>query len=216
MQPAPDPELDWISIFVSGAVGAVFSVALAIVAVSLFQAHMDRVVVRLRSRTPRGRTRERTLDGIWLSRYIYESSDAGALELVDEHVLVLRHFRGGIRGHSIPRSDARSALTLSLELEGDTCTGLWREVTAETGRLYHGACQLKLTTTRDALAGIWIGFSRTGPIRSGDWTMKRLENETGWLARRRHKDESGLAWRKERPLGSTPSEYDPTSLSGRR
>lgn len=193
----PDPGLDWTAILVSGAVGAAFSVVLAIVAVSLFQAHMDRAVFRLHSRTRRGRTRARMIDGIWRSRYVYESSDAGSKKLVDEHVLLLKHSRGGIRGNSLRASHARSALSFDLELEGETCTGLWRELTEETGRLYHGACQLKLSATGDALTGVWIGFSRAGAIRHGDWTMTRIDSRTSRWAQRRHKDHRGLAWRRE-------------------
>lgn len=153
---------------------------------------LDRLAFRVQ-RIWRGPHAEpRALNGIWKARYTYESSvTQGRLE--DEYLIVLKQGRGGVTGRSIKRPEG-SKLTLELELERSMATGTWQELTPESQRAYHGACQLRLNSTGDRLEGRWLGFRRDDMIEDGPWTWQRLDKRTSWRTRRRYENQPGLAW----------------------
>lgn len=182
---------DWFLLTVGVILGAIASILLS----SVFQTASDRFVFRARAKLASRDTARRTVDGIWRSRYVYSSSEVPDTDLVDEHLLVLKTHRGGIRAASL-ESEKGSNLTVELDIEGSVATGSWRELTPQRQRAYHGACQLVLNHTGDELTGVWTGFSRTGTVGTGEWTMRRLSDSTSRKSRRKLEKSEELAWRK--------------------
>jgi hypothetical protein len=153
---------------------------------------LDRLGFRVQ-RIGRGESRApRVLDGIWIARYTYKSSQDQRL-LEDEYLVVLKQGRGGVIGRSIERRE-ESRLHLDLKLDRSIVTGTWRELTPKSQRAYHGTCQLVLSSTGDALNGRWMGFRRNDTIGDGPWIWRRLDTDRSRRVRKRYKNRPGLAW----------------------
>lgn len=54
--------------------------------------------------------------------------------------------------------------------DGSIVSGEWIDV--NRGYTYHGVFQFRVETHTRTLTGRWLGFSRNGPIRSGDWKWR--------------------------------------------
>jgi hypothetical protein len=185
--------LAWPSILVGAAAGAILGVVLGLPAASAFQPAVDRFTTDLRRRLGGQPTGPRPLDGIWRSSYEYTTAEQPGETLVDEHFLELRERRGTVLAMSVPRATG-SALSLSLGVDGSVLTGTWREHTPSR-REYHGACQFELNPTRDGAHGLWMGFSQTRGVLSGNWVLRREGYDLDRRTRRRYHDRDDLAWR---------------------
>ncbi len=172
----PAPAVDWGLILIGASIGAILSAALALIAVSVFQDHVDRVVYGLKARLFGAHIGPFRLDGIWHSSYEYSHSHAPTKILIDEHYFMLRERRQLVCGSSLSRPGS-SSMSLNLRLEGGVLTGTWREGTPGQ-RLYHGAAQFDIIQTGDMLRGAWIGYSASGAIQLGQWILKREEQRS--------------------------------------
>jgi hypothetical protein len=183
-----DLSSEWLALVGTLVAGAVLSV----LAQSLIGSSFDRLLFRIQARFDIGRSRHKSLSGIWHGRYKYPSSESESI-LVDEYFIVLRDHRGGVSGKSLPRPEG-SILTLALELEGAVVTGTWRESTVSSQRTYHGTCQLMLNSTGDALEGEWTGYSRDNTIQHGPWKLQRVAHGVGRKDRHPYETRGDLAW----------------------
>lgn len=113
------------------------------------------------------------LAGIWLSRYVYHSTDRGA-DFLGWHHVALIHTGDRLQGRSLPGS-SNSALMIDCTVTGQVATGTWTERTHEdsyySGAIYHGAIQLLADPTGRRLAGQWVGFGRNGKVNTGPWEL---------------------------------------------
>lgn len=179
--------------------GLAGTTAIGILMERLLGRPLDRLLFRAQQRWRKGTGAPETLNGIWKSRFAYESSQSAG-ELEDEYLIVLRQGRHGITGYSLDREEG-SRLTLELKLERAVLTGTWQEYTPEGDRAYHGTCQLLLSPTGNELIGKWMGFRRDNAIGVGPWDWERIDTRTGRSTRRAHEHEPGLAW--HRPVEAT-------------
>jgi hypothetical protein len=54
---------------------------------------------------------------------------------------------------------------------GNVLTGRWRD--SRVGPTYFGSFQLLIDPLGNEMTGVWVGWSRTGIVRSGDWRWRR-------------------------------------------
>ena len=127
------------------------------------------------------------LNGIWLSRYRYESSGRGAWFDSGHYVLVVQQ---GARVHvrSLPRT-APGRLIMDLTVNGQAITGTWTEETNPggyyQGAVYHGAIQMLLEPSGRKMAGQWAGFGRDFDVNTGPWSLELVTHDTGPEAQER-------------------------------
>jgi hypothetical protein len=115
----------------------------------------------------------RSLSGIWHSKYVYYSSGRKQ-DFEGEHYVVLRQDGSRLLGESLPHS-IDSRLRLDMTLEGSVITGTWTERTSPTGyykgATYHGAIQLLADPMGRSMRGKWLGFGRDFKVNTGDWEL---------------------------------------------
>lgn len=193
-------------------VGAVLAVAVTLVVTPLFGRTVERAVVRALSYTGRVSHKRADVTGIWHSVYRYTTRDAQG-EWQGHHYVEVRHFHNLITVSSIEHPEG-SRLTMELALdESGFATGTWRE---ETGRdfVFSGAIQLAVEPGGHRMTGRWVGYGRSGQIKSNVWTFERMT-----LSRRRrdrrHFEERGrreFALTREAETGARvigyPEQYD--------
>lgn len=113
------------------------------------------------------------LSGIWLSEYEYPSSTRNASFASRHYVQILQ--RGAqLTIRSLPRS--KSALSMVLNVNGQTATGTWTEHTDVAGHyrgaVYYGAVQMLTEPTDRRMAGMWVGFGRHLEVKTGPWKLE--------------------------------------------
>jgi hypothetical protein len=118
-----------------------------------------------------------TLEGIWYSRYQYQSSESTG-DLSGEHYMWLREEQPGwIRGTSMAHTIG-SSLDLHLRIdEGWVFTGFWAERTSKRST-YFGAIQLVADAIRHRLYGAWVGFNRRYLVATGPWELQLVDEYT--------------------------------------
>ena len=188
----PIAAVDWGTVLIGAAVGAILSVVLGLFVVSLFQERVDRLVFFTARLVRRPRASKRPLNGIWRSRYEYTTAEGPTTVLIDEHYIEVRQRRSRITAMALKNADG-SELALQLLVESAVLTGTWREHTPAR-REYHGACQFELLSTRDQATGLWTGFSRTRGVLSGKWTLKRESDKTNRRTRKEFTKRQDLLW----------------------
>jgi transcriptional regulator with XRE-family HTH domain len=129
---------------------------------------------------PEPRTDVAPLNGIWLSRYEYESSGRGAWFSSAHYVLVIQ--RGArIQVRSLPRT-APGRLLMDLTVNGQAVTGTWTEETNPggyyQGAVYHGAIQMLLEPSNRKMDGKWAGFGRDYEVNTGPWSLELVTHDT--------------------------------------
>jgi transcriptional regulator with XRE-family HTH domain len=120
------------------------------------------------------------LNGIWLSRYEYESSGRGATFTSAHYVLVLQR-SAAVHIRSLPGT-APGRVLMDLTVNGLTITGTWTEETNPggyyQGAVYHGAIQMLLEPTGRKMAGKWAGFGRDFDVNTGPWSLELVTHDT--------------------------------------
>ena len=121
------------------------------------------------------------LNGIWLSRYEYESSGRGRTFTSSHYVIVLQH-GGKIQLRSLPHT-ATGRLLMDLTVNGSVLTGTWTEETSPAGyyqgAVYHGAIQMLLDPAGRKMSGKWVGFGRDFDLNTGPWSLELITHDTG-------------------------------------
>lgn len=120
------------------------------------------------------------LNGIWLSRYEYESSGRSGWHRGAHYVLVIQH-GGHLAVRSLPGT-APGRLLMELTVNGATVTGTWTEETDPggyyQGAVYHGAIQMLAEPSGRKMAGKWAGFGREWEINTGPWSLELVTRDT--------------------------------------
>lgn len=120
------------------------------------------------------------LNGIWLSRYEYESSGRGAAFSSAHYVMVLQH-GARLQVRSLPDT-APGRLLMDLTVNGAAVTGTWTEETSPggyyQGATYHGAIQMLLEPSGRKMTGKWAGFGREWEINTGPWSLELVTTDT--------------------------------------
>lgn len=110
----------------------------------------------------------RKIGGTWKSTWSY-IVESGEEKVFDEQVELVQYgsrVKGGNDGKTHQYS-------LSGNLRNEIyLTGVWKEVRKE--QIYHGAFQLMVSPNGKKMDGIWVGFSASGIIRSGKWTLEKI------------------------------------------
>jgi transcriptional regulator with XRE-family HTH domain len=127
------------------------------------------------------RTAAAPLNGIWLSRYEFESSGRGGATFSAAHyVMVLQHGTK-VQIRSLPAT-APGRLLMDVTVNGAVVTGSWTEETNPggyyQGAVYHGAIQLLLEPTGRKMTGKWVGFGRDFDLNTGPWTLELVTSDT--------------------------------------
>jgi transcriptional regulator with XRE-family HTH domain len=127
------------------------------------------------------RTAASPLNGIWVSRYTYESSGRGASFSSAHYTLLLQH-GAQLQVRSLPET-AAGRLMLDLAVNGAVVTGTWTEETNPggyyQGAVYHGAIQMLLEPSGRKMAGKWVGFGRDFDLNTGPWSLELVTSDTG-------------------------------------
>ena len=129
---------------------------------------------------PGPRSETAPLNGIWLSRYEYESSGRGATFTSLHYVLVTQQ-GAVVQVRSLPGT-APGRVLMDLTVNGLTITGTWTEETNPggyyQGAVYHGAIQMLLEPTGRKMAGKWAGFGRDFDVNTGPWSLELVTHDT--------------------------------------
>jgi hypothetical protein len=132
------------------------------------------------SREPDATPDTSPLNGIWLSRYEYESSGRGARFTSSHYVLAVQH-GARLNVRSLPGT-APGRVMMDLTVNGLTITGTWTEETNPggyyQGAVYHGAIQMLLEPTGRKMAGKWAGFGRDFDVNTGPWSLELVTHDT--------------------------------------
>lgn len=142
-------------------VGIVLSVALSI----LLHDKVHWLLVRvLGHRVPR---RQRSLAGLWRSRYCYPNRDG---ELVyQQHLIELRQVGRYITGRTIV-GDKHRYLVKGRFSQEKYFTGTWDNILDND--IYHGAFQCVLEPEGKRMVGRWVGFNGDDDVMGGPWEWK--------------------------------------------
>jgi transcriptional regulator with XRE-family HTH domain len=120
------------------------------------------------------------LNGIWLSRYVYESSGRSATYSSGHYVMVIQH-GAKLQVRSLPET-ASGRLLMDLTVNGAAVTGTWTEETSPggyyQGAVYHGAIQMLLEPSGRKMDGKWAGFGREYEINTGPWSLELVTSDT--------------------------------------
>jgi transcriptional regulator with XRE-family HTH domain len=124
------------------------------------------------------------LNGIWLSRYEYDSSGRGARFANAHYVLVVQQGRN-LAVRSLPGTSAGRVI-MDLTVNGQVITGTWTEETDPggyyQGAVYHGAVQLLLDPSGRKMSGKWVGYGREWEINEGPWSLELVTRDTSQAA----------------------------------
>jgi hypothetical protein len=117
------------------------------------------------------------LEGRWASSYVY-GEEPGGQPLTSEHIIVFDQKFGDWVGTSEAVEEG-SRVVMTLTQSGNEYQGPWRERTspigAYKGREFTGRIHLVISEDQMVLNGIWTGVSRSGRVKAGKWTLRRLE-----------------------------------------
>lgn len=120
------------------------------------------------------------LNGIWLSRYEYESSSRNAIFTAAHYVLLLQQ-DARLLVRSLPGT-APGRLMMDLTVNVLALTGTWTEETNPAGyyrgAVYHGAVQMLLEPSRTRMSGKWVGFGRDLDVNTGPWSLQLVDHDT--------------------------------------
>jgi hypothetical protein len=137
---------------------------------------------------PQPRTDAAPLNGIWLSRYEYESSGRGAWFSNSHYVMVIQQ-GARLQVRSLPDTTP-GRLLLELTVNGAAVTGNWTEETNPggyyQGAVYHGAIQMLLEPSGRKMAGKWAGFGRDFDVNTGPWSLELVTHDTSPEAQERY------------------------------
>lgn len=129
---------------------------------------------------PEPRTETAPLNGIWLSRYEYESSGRGAWFSSAHYVMVIQQ-GARVQVRSLPDT-APGRLLMDLAANGQTITGTWTEETNPggyyQGAVYFGAIQMLLEPSGRKMDGKWAGFGREFDVNTGPWSLELVTHDT--------------------------------------
>jgi transcriptional regulator with XRE-family HTH domain len=121
------------------------------------------------------------LNGIWLSRYEFESSGRGSTFSSAHYVLVIQH-GAKLQVRSLPET-AAGRLLMDLTSNGAVITGNWTEETNPggyyQGAVYHGAIQMLIEPSGRKMTGKWVGFGRDFDLNTGPWSLELVTADTG-------------------------------------
>jgi DNA-binding transcriptional regulator YiaG len=120
------------------------------------------------------------LNGIWVSRYEYESSGRDAW-FKNAHYVLLIQQGTRVQVRSLPKTTT-GRLLIDLTVNGAAVTGTWTEETNPEGyyqgAVYHGAIQMLLEPSKRKMTGQWVGFGRDGEVNSGPWSVELVTHDT--------------------------------------
>lgn len=129
---------------------------------------------------PEPRTETAPLNGIWVSRYEYESSGRGAWFDSAHYVMVIQQ-GARVQVRSLPKT-APGRLWMDLTVNGQAVTGTWTEETSPggyyQGAVYHGAIQMLLEPSNRKMDGKWAGFGRDYEVNTGPWSLELVTHDT--------------------------------------
>jgi transcriptional regulator with XRE-family HTH domain len=129
---------------------------------------------------PRRGTGTSQLTGVWISRYVFESSGRGSTFSSAHYVLVIQH-GAQLQVRSLPHT-AAGRLLMDLTVNGAVITGTWTEETNPggyyQGAVYHGAIQMLLEPSGRKMAGKWVGFGRDFDLNTGPWSLELVTSDT--------------------------------------
>lgn len=128
------------------------------------------------------------LNGIWVSKYDYESSGRNAWFSSSHYVLIVQQ-GARLQVRSMPKT-AAGRLLMDLAVNGATITGTWTEETSPggyyQGAVYHGAIQMLLEPSGRKMAGKWAGFGRDFDVNTGPWSLELVTHDTTPEAQERY------------------------------
>jgi transcriptional regulator with XRE-family HTH domain len=121
------------------------------------------------------------LNGIWVSRYEYESSGRGGSMFSSAHYVMLIQHGAKVQVRSLPDT-AQGRLIMDLTVNGAVITGNWTEETNSEGyyqgAIYHGAIQMLIEPSGRKMAGKWVGFGRDFDLNTGPWSLELVTADT--------------------------------------
>lgn len=129
---------------------------------------------------PEPRSDAAPINGIWLSRYEYESTGRGAW-FANSHYLMVLQQGTRLQARSLPGTTPGRVL-MDLTLNGQVVTGTWTEETNPQGyyrgAVYHGVIQMLLDPSGQRMAGKWAGFGRDFEVNTGPWSLELVTHAT--------------------------------------
>lgn len=135
----------------------------------------------------------RTLAGVWLSEYEYETSSQPGVVQTSGHYVVLKQTGTDVKGRSL-RQRSKSRLELTGFVERTLLlTAYWRERTSKN-RIYHGALQVLIDPVNSTMSGSWVGFNRRTKVETGIWQFRRLDHRTDPRTIRRYDNLDPVEW----------------------
>jgi transcriptional regulator with XRE-family HTH domain len=121
-------------------------------------------------------------NGIWVSRYEYESSGRGGGVFSGAHYVMLIQHGAKVQVRSLPGT-APGRLIMDLTVNGAVITGNWTEETNPEGyyqgAIYHGAIQMLIEPSGRKMTGKWVGFGRDFDLNTGPWSLELVTIDTG-------------------------------------
>jgi transcriptional regulator with XRE-family HTH domain len=121
------------------------------------------------------------LNGIWLSRYEYESSGRGGATFSNAHYVMVIQHGAKMQARSLPGT-ATGRLVMDLTINGAVITGTWTEETNPEGyyqgAIYHGAIQMLIEPSGRTMRGKWVGFGREFDLNTGPWALELVTADT--------------------------------------
>jgi transcriptional regulator with XRE-family HTH domain len=120
-------------------------------------------------------------NGIWLSRYEYESSGRGGVTFSNAHYVMLVQHGAKLQVRSLPGTTT-GRLIMDLTINGVVLTGNWTEETNPEGyyqgAIYHGAIQMLAEPSGRKMMGKWVGFGRDFDLNTGPWSLELVTADT--------------------------------------
>jgi hypothetical protein len=127
------------------------------------------------------RTAAAPFNGIWLSRYEYESSGRGGTVFSNAHYVMVIQHGAKLQVRALPNTTT-GRLIMDLTVNGSVLTGTWTEETNPEGyyqgAIYHGAIQMLVEPSGRRMAGKWVGFGRDFDLNTGPWSLELVTTDT--------------------------------------
>jgi hypothetical protein len=139
-----------------------WGIVLAIVFTTLLQDPLHFFIARSFRRL--GIRSKRQLSGVW--RIQYHGNPPPPAEIPNDFIRVKQagsFLAGQTQGESARKFSIRAEIS-----NDEYVTGYWNSTM--NNNTYHGAFQLKIEPSGLEMSGKWIGFTREGVVRVGDWS----------------------------------------------
>lgn len=155
--------MDILGLLLGGLIGFVMSLVALVLGPTVEDRAQGYIVNIFGSTTPR---RKLSLAGEWISRLHVHSNSYPPI--VEDKTATIRQF--GTRIIAKMRAHNFECYLIGKVEQGRTITGTWFD---ENGAGYYGAFQFLIDPSTGNFSGRWVGFSKEGIVKSGDWEWVR-------------------------------------------